>query len=131
MLVNLLDVEVDELDEPTGVEHLLWMRSWEMWPHLATSIGLEQFEALKRGFGMSETVSEKPAVLFSCSEVKSLIACALSPLVFGWDCYIIPSSAEYTVFISHDECIEVATRSDEVQARLLNELERWGPESFE
>jgi len=127
LVLSLLDVKVDESDEVDGDEHLLWMRSWDMWPKLVTSIGLVQFEALRKGLGISESISERPAVLFSHAEIKGLISCALVPLVFGWDCYIIPCSADYITFLSHDEHVEVSAKSDEVQSRLINELGRWNP----
>jgi hypothetical protein len=127
LLVSLLDVEVDDCDEVSGAEHLFWMRSWEMWPKLSTSIGLDQFDAIRRGLGISEEISARPAVLFAGAEVKHLISCTLVPLVFGWDCDIIPSSAEFLISLSHDQYVQVLVRDDVVRSRLITELERWGP----
>jgi hypothetical protein len=128
MILSLLDVQVDELDEVGGVEHLLWMRSWEMWPQLPTSIGLEFFNGLRKGYGIEEPLVEKPAILFSGTEMTRLISCALAPLVFGWDCYIIPCTAEYFVRISHDRFVDVSAKNEAVRLRLMVELQSWGPE---
>jgi hypothetical protein len=91
-------------------------------------MGLEQFETLRRGLGISEGIPEKPAILFSGKELKSLIACALVPLVFGWDSYIIPSSAEYFAFMSHDQWVGISAKNEATESRLFNELKRWSPE---
>jgi hypothetical protein len=127
LVVSLLDVEVNELDQLSGVEHLLWFRAWDMWPELVTSIGLEQLEILKRGLGIGEAISERPAILFSGTEIKSLVSCVPVPLIFAWDCYVIPSSAEHLVFISHDQWVRVSARDEATESRLVDELRRWGP----
>jgi hypothetical protein len=51
LIVGLLDCEVNDLDELAGVEHLFWLRSRDIWPELATSIGLTQLKMLRRGWG--------------------------------------------------------------------------------
>lgn len=127
LLVNLLDAKVDDNDEIRGAEHLLWITSWDIWPHLATSIGLAHFDALRRGLGASTDLSTAPAALFAGTEIKELVCCALTPLVFGWDCLIIPSSADYFVRLDHDRFVEVVAKDAQIKSRMMFELRDWGP----
>jgi hypothetical protein len=128
VLPPLLDAEVNELDEITGAEHLLWITQWGIWQNWVESTGLEHFAALRRGFGIFDGLAEKPARVFSNSEMKSLINCAVVPLVFGWDCFIIPSAAQHFAFLSHDRYIGVSTIDEATALHFIEELKGWGAE---
>ncbi len=98
LIVSLLDLNIDEFDEVHGAELLFWLHSWDVWPKLATSIGLVQFEAVRKGFGIVGELADKPGILFTGMELKELVACPLVPLIVGWDSYLFPMSGQYFVF---------------------------------
>jgi hypothetical protein len=126
MVLALMDAEVNDLDEVTGTEHLLWITERGIWQNWIESTGLEHFEALRKGFGVFDGLDEKPATVFSDSELRSLIGCAVVPLIYGWDCYIIPSAAQHFAFLSHDEYAGVSTIDDATAARFMDDLKGWG-----
>jgi len=127
LILALLDATVDETDLPSGAEHLMWLRDWSIWGNLSTSVGLELFNHLRFGYGLIDTADETPAILFAESEISSLISFSLVPLVFGWDCYILPASAKHFAFISHDEWIGVSSVDEATETKMLSRLSHWGP----
>jgi hypothetical protein len=129
LILALLDATVDGMDQPSGAEHLLWFRDWSMWSDLWTSVGVELSNHLRLGFGLSESMDDAPAILFAESEIGSLISFSLIPLVFGWDCYVIPASGKHFAFISHDEWIGVSSTDEATEAEILSRIGKWGPKA--
>jgi hypothetical protein len=126
MLLSLIDAKIDEREGIAGAEHLVWISQCGIWQEWVESTGQQQFGALRRGLGIADELAEKPATLFSGADIAGLISCALVPLVFGWDCYIIPSTAGYFSFISHDEYVAVSAKDESTASQLRYELEAWG-----
>jgi len=65
--------------------------------------------------------------LMSSDELITAQALVSIPLLFEWDAYLLPVSANFLIFISHDGPVEISTKSqqqfEEIYARL--ETREW------
>ena len=125
VLYLLQDATVDESSRVSGGEYLLWLHDWSIWDNEMRLIGVNLFDRLRLGYGLDVAIEQEPAMLFSGSEIGALISFALIPLVFLWDFYIVPATAEYFVFGCHDEWIGFSGREEAVESALVAELPKW------
>jgi hypothetical protein len=126
LVLLLADATVDDLERMSGSDHLMWFHEWSMWGDLRTSIGIGLVDHLRLGHAQDAATDQEPAMLFSGSEIGALISFALVPLVFGWDFYLVPASAEYFVFGSHDEWIGFSGKDEAIEATLARRIQDWG-----
>ena len=126
LVLHLLSkTTVDELDQISGTEHLLWLHDWSIWDNHTLPIGVGQFDHLRLGYGLTASIDQEPAMVFEGTEMGPLISFALIPLVFGWDFYIIPTSGNYFVFGCHHDWIGFSARNEAVESTLALTLPQW------
>jgi hypothetical protein len=102
-----------------------------MWNEVHERAGSFFIEQLRAARGEHAQLIEKPGHLFDTSEEVALQAFLMIPVLFSWDAYLVPESAEYFVFNSHDERVYVVSDQQSTHERLLSDMETWEPKESE
>lgn len=105
---------------------LLWMTDWGIWSDVSERVAKSLAECFRSARGERNLLSETPAHLFGENEAADAQTLLTIAIVFGWDCYVIPEHGNYYALASHDEYLEVVSRSTAIHQRFKEELERWG-----
>ena len=118
----------DELGIPSS-SHLLWLRDWDIWGADSEAIGSKSLSCLRSTFGELRPLLGASGHVFIASERVAFQTFLVQPLFFEWDAYIVPSSGEYILELSHDGWMRVGGRSAEVTEALFrryaHRLPRW------
>jgi hypothetical protein len=114
-----------DLDAPS--ECLLWVREWSVETDLMVDVAVTHFDRLRRSYGITEGLQEKPATLMDASEVKAAIALSAFPILFGWDAYFVAAGRDHLGFVSHDGYVCVLSKNAAAQASILGLLRMWQP----
>jgi hypothetical protein len=99
-----------------------------VWDERLDEIGLTQLRLERRGLGVLDDVFAVPALEFDSDEIDACLGMALLPMVYGWDAYIIPDTADLLVYISHDEYMHLGARSRHLLHTLLEPCRRFSPQ---
>jgi hypothetical protein len=110
---------------------LLWIREWGIWNELVERAGLRVMQLMRRAHDDCTTMEDAPGYIFSAQEIVDLQVCLVQPLLIGWDAFLVPTSGEYIVATSHDETTCILSRTPQIHARLLAELQPWSPREDE
>jgi hypothetical protein len=108
------------------MEHLLWVREWDLWGDLTTKIGVGYFDRLRRSYGIDQNLEERPALLMEVGDLQAIAAFSMFPALFGWDAYLIPDARDHFAFVSHEEYAWVIARSTAAQDLVMIRLKDWG-----
>ncbi len=125
-LVIVMTAIDDELGIPSD-SHLLWLRDWDIWGEEFEAIGRKTLSGLRSTFGEQRPLLGASGHLFGASERVDLQTFLVQPLFFEWDAYIVPSSGEYVLLLSHDGWIRIASRSAEVAQSMFVRYAHWNP----
>jgi hypothetical protein len=86
-----------------GQSCLLWITEFGIWP---SSENWSLFDRLRRSYGESASLQERPGHLFSSSEIDDLTTILQLSALFGWGGYLLSEANSVNCFFSHDEFIE-------------------------
>jgi hypothetical protein len=106
---------------------LLWVCEWRIWSEEIESIAVEHFRRLRCTYKHDARLEEYPAQIFGASEVNGAVMFTIFPLLFSWDAYLVGASSAPTVFISHDEFVEIEVSNAVAEARAMEHLKAWKP----
>jgi hypothetical protein len=108
-LAYLLLMASARMEESEFKECLLWLRDWEIGSPELDRAGHTVLRWLR--LASTEPISwhDAPGELFGPEEVGEAHAAFVQPLIFDWDAYLVPSSAEYFVFSWHHEQLFVVS----------------------
>jgi hypothetical protein len=104
---------------------LLWMTSWGIFSEVSERVAKSLVRGFRSARGEDKPLIETPGHLFGESEVVDAQTLFTIAIVFGWDCYVIPSHREYYALTSHDEYLEVVSSTSEVHERFSGQLAMW------
>jgi hypothetical protein len=99
---------------------LVWLCEWNIWSEASDAAGVRMLEMVRKGIVGTSTapLGDAPAHLFGPHEFRDAHIVLLIPLLFQWDVYLIPGSANYVAFASHDGVVDLFSRSDAVLERI-------------
>jgi hypothetical protein len=72
------------------------------------------YERLRMSYGSVETVNESPGHLFECEERMDLKAFLQLFVLFGWGFHLIQRPSNFQCFFSHDEWMNIKTKSPDI-----------------
>lgn len=118
-LARLLVAPIDD----NKLRGMLWITAHGIWP---SSENVELFYAIRRGFGESRRLSEIPCHVFDHTAAVAAECLLDVTLYFSWDARLyLPNSATIIKF-SHDEILEVHSKTAIECATLIEGLKRFG-----
>lgn len=82
---------------------LLWITEFKIWP---SSENWNLYYRLRRSYGETASLYERPGHLFSSDEIDDLTSFLQLSALFGWGGYILTEADEINAFFSHDEYID-------------------------
>jgi hypothetical protein len=103
---------------------LLWVCEWRIWGEEIESIAVEHYRRLRVTYDRDARLEEFPGQTFGPSEIDGAVMFTIFPLLFSWDAYLLGVS---TVFISHDEFIEVEVPNAAAESGAMEYLSAWEP----
>jgi hypothetical protein len=106
---------------------LLWMTDWGIWSEVSERVAKSLAECFRSSRGERNLLIDTPAHLFAETEAADAQTLLTIAIVFGWDCYVIPEHGKYYALTSHDEYLEVVSRSTAIHQYFKGELEHWHP----
>jgi hypothetical protein len=110
---------------------LVWFREWGIWNEYSERAGDRIVATLRRGLieSSAPAISDAPAQVFGPQEFTDAQVLVTVPLIFQWDAYVVPASARCVILVSHDDYIQVDTRSRTVLSRITERfrLLNWNP----
>jgi hypothetical protein len=104
---------------------LLWMTDWGIMGEVSERVAKSLSQCFRSARGETKLLIDTPAHLFNKTEAVDAQTLLTIAIVFGWDCYVIPEHANYYALTSHDEYLDVVSRSPATHERFMSELERW------
>jgi hypothetical protein len=108
---------------------LLWLRDWNIWSETTERVGDYVVQGLRNGLGIRQPLEAAPAHLFTEKELTAAQAFLAQPMIYQWDAYLVPVSAEYFVFISHGGSCYIVAKTRGVFEQLLQRFQNgnWNP----
>lgn len=97
---------LDRLEAPP--EMLLWLREWEVFPSCGHVPVIVRF---REACGTTAPLDETPGHVAAWEERDDALSILVMSLEFCWDCFVLSSEGDTIIFVSHDEFIQVLTRS--------------------
>ena len=88
-------------DESTFAGALLWLRRWEIWSPQIDEVGVQLFGNALAAAG-STGLPATPACQFGAAEFDQAYSLFSLPLLLQWDVYLVPPSAEYFIYVTHN-----------------------------
>jgi hypothetical protein len=122
-VASFLNLEREELFSGA----VLWLTLWDIGSPQLEKTGWRTVEKMRLASGETRPIGAAPGHSFRSDEIVELNAFLLPCFVFGWDAYLLPSGADYFVYISHDEFWMVVTRTAAIHKQLLEELSDLAP----
>ncbi len=107
---------------------LFWIKDSRIWGDLSDPVGETIIQRLRSSSGETDSVERRPGHLFKPSELIEMQAYFIIPLLFGWDAYMVPENRDHFVFVSHDQYVDVVSRTTKAHEELLDALEDWNPQ---
>ncbi|HEX4074217.1 MAG TPA: hypothetical protein VHX49_02325 [Candidatus Acidoferrales bacterium] len=105
---------------------LIWLTEWGVWNLSDEGIGYRIVEQLNAGGGQLKSFEVAPGHRFRADELTDAIGMLLQPMVFGWDCFYLPTwsygTGEFFLHVSHDSLVSVVTRTKEFYDRVFGVL---------
>ena len=105
---------------------LIWFTNWGVWNLGDEGIGYRIVEQLNAGGGQPKSFEVAPGHRFRADELTDAIGMLMQPMVFGWDCFYLPSwsygTGEFFLHVSHDSFVSVVTRTKEFYERVFGVL---------
>ena len=98
---------------------LLWITAFGVWP---SSENMHLYYRLRESYGEHRLLHEAPAQLCLKHEHEDLATSIWLALLFGWDAYVLPDSDHLAVYFSHDELLEMYSRSAAQRVELETRL---------
>lgn len=106
---------------------MLWITLYDIGSPQLEKAGWTMIDMMRRSFGENRPLEAASGHLFRNGASVDLAAFILPCFVFGWDAFILPSSGNFFVHISHKEFWAVVTRNDEEHRRILPYLADFEP----
>jgi hypothetical protein len=86
---------------------LLWITEFGIWP---SSENWNLFDRLRRSYGETDSLRERPGHLFFGDEIDDLASFLQLSALFGWGGYLLTEADQINAFFSHDEYIDFIAR---------------------
>lgn len=107
---------------------LLWFREWGVWNSFDEGIGYRIVERMNAAAGQPKSFEAAPGHRFRADELPDAIGMLLQPIVFGWDCYYLPSwsygTGQFFLHVSHDSFVSIVTRTKLFYESVFEQLEK-------
>jgi len=123
---RLLTVLLKHLDDDEYKGSLLWLREWGIWSPDSEEVGVFIFEHL-----LNQSISNKYCLAFNATEFVAQKAFLSLPMLYDWDCYVIPNHWNYCIFINHHKEIKIFARTSSELERIFLALQYWDPRRIE
>jgi hypothetical protein len=105
---------------------LIWFTNWGVWNLGDEGIGYRIVEQLNAGGGQPKSFEVAPGHRFRADELTDAVGMLIQPMVFGWDCFYLPTwsygTGEFFLHVSHDSFVSVVTRTNEFYERVFGVL---------
>lgn len=105
---------------------LLWITQWGIWSDDSERVAMRVFSGLRSSV-TNTSLLQAPAQTFAPTEFADAHAFLVHPLLFQWDAWMVPDSAEYLLHVSHDGVVRIKTKSADVFSAMLRYCEPWSP----
>lgn len=119
---SLLMTGVPEDEEKNFQGGVLWIKDSDLLSETFDRVGHQLLNALRSTALYEVKAVHTPALSFAAGEIVEAQASIIIPMVFQWDAVMVPASGDHVVFISHDEVIQITTRTaalfEDIFARL-------------
>jgi hypothetical protein len=106
---------------------LFWVKQIGIWGDRWDAIGIRQLALERKAKGDERNLYDAPGHIFSAEEELDTIGVSVLPMIYGWDAYLIPDSAEMFVYISHDEYVEIGFKNPALESTLMEQCQEWIP----
>lgn len=120
---SLLMTGVREDEEQNFAGCLLWLRDCDLWSETFDRVGHVLLEGLRRRATRAGELYEAPALLFAPGEIADAQAALMLPTLFQWDAVVVPASGDHIAYVSHDEVVQIVTRTTQTFEDVFDRLE--------
>lgn len=104
-----------------------WFTNWGIWTLFDEGIGYRIIDRINAGAGQPKSFEAAPGHRFRADELADAIGMLMQPMIFGWDCFYVPTwsygTGEFFLYISHDSYVTVVTRTKGFHDLVFQKLE--------
>jgi len=98
---------------------LVWLRDWDIWSEATERVGHALLRGVRAPHPRAGDVAGLPAHRLDAAEGTEARALLTLPLLFQWDAWLVPESADLAVFLSHDGFVRITAASPGAHDRVM------------
>jgi len=112
-------------DDPDFAGALVWLLDWDIWSETSERVAVFLTQKVRGDTEsrLSSALRERPATVFSPSELVTAQALVAMPLLFQWDALVVPEPARAAAVISHHGGVLLKSATRVVHEQLSHRFE--------